>query len=402
MLVLPLKPALRFELGSALQKWLDDPSLHVAFQPSNPLQFILPKPDFTSAACKNDLQRLQSLRHCLSDCLLKPEAHANALDDNAIDDCQEYHAVLLEFEKRGFPAVEDASTPLPLTWKGAFLADDRETHATLVWDRVCIAYNFAALRTFQMHTQCSPTNREDCKRAVSYGQQAASVLQMVQELCQSLTGTGGQNDICTVDLSPALLQFWRDYLLAEAQQFIYRMAALAETPDTAAKHATLSKLAQSAKQLFQKALQSSQDPRLQSELPVQHSRWAAYCKSLAMLCAGKADYHRAVVYRLEHEHGREIAQLRDCHDKFRQCQAFFENLPQEQTAADYPKREVQSYMPVLADRIQAAEADNHRTYHDPIPTVLPELEAKQLAQVSTELPAAMLVPRKAVFENVSY
>ena len=396
MLVLPLKPAIRFDLGVALQQWLDDPSLQVAFQPSNPLQFILPKPDFTSAACKSDLQRLQSLRHCLSDCILKQESHANALKDNADDDCQEYHAVLLEFEKRGFPAVDDETTPIQLTWKGAFLSNERETHSTLVWDRACIAYNLAALRTFQIHTQCSPTNREDCKRAVSYCQQAASVLGIVQELCQSIGM--GQHDIRTVDLSPALLQFWQHLLLAEAQHFIYRMAALAETSDSPQKHTTLSKLSQSAKQLFQQALKSSQDARLQSELSGQSELWASYCKSVAMLCASKAEYHRAVVYRLEHEHGREIAQLRDCLAKLKQSQTFFQQVPQQATI-DYPKREVQSYVPVVSDRLHEADADNFRTYHDEIPVTLPELEAKQLAVLSTELPATMLVPRKPVFAD---
>jgi hypothetical protein len=72
MLVLPLKPALRFDLQTALALWLDNSDQQVTFEPANPLQFVVPKPEFSAAACRLDLVRLQSLRNCVSDALLKP------------------------------------------------------------------------------------------------------------------------------------------------------------------------------------------------------------------------------------------------------------------------------------------------------------------------------------------
>ena len=100
MLFLPLKPAVDFNIQKALSDWLDGDQ-QVSFQPTNPLQIVLPKPDYVSAKCREELLRIQALRTCLSNSLLKPNSLRAALEDNALEDCYEYHAVLLEFEKQG-------------------------------------------------------------------------------------------------------------------------------------------------------------------------------------------------------------------------------------------------------------------------------------------------------------
>lgn len=396
MLILPLKPAVRYELSTALAKWLDDGSQQVSytFTPANPLQFILPKPDFGSQACRSDLMRLQSLRNCLSDCLLKPGSHKAALDDNALDDGREYHAALLEFERRGFPVTDDATTPIPLTWRGAF-APQQETHATLVWERACVAFDCAALLT-QKASDCSDTDRDDCKQAVGYCQQAASVLAILRELCQSQV-------FRTIDLSSAMLVFWEKVLLAEAQTFIYRMASLAAgaASDPGKQHGTLAILSQSANQLYNAALAAAQDPRLLSEVPKQADEWGAYAKSASMLAAAKAEYHQSVVYQNQGQWGKEIAQLRDCEIKLRQCRDFVRTLDGSAAAAtSTTKRETLALLPVVTDRLHEADADNYRSYHDEIPHKLPEIPAKQLARLNPELPTAMLVPGKALFTNL--
>lgn len=402
MLILPLKAAVRYDLSTALAQWLDDASQQVSFQPMNPLQFILPKPDFGSAAVREELMRLQSLRNCLTDCLLKAGSHKAALDDNALPDGHEYHAVLLEFEKRGFPVTDDETTPLQLTWKGAF-SPQKETHATLIWDRACIAFNIAALLT-QKAADCSVTDREECKQAVGYCQQAASVLMILRELCQSQV-------FSTVDLSSSMLLFWETMLLAEAQTFIYRMASLAATGttgggggDAGKQHGTLAVLSQSVKKLFAEALTTAQEPRLQSETPKQSAEWGAYCKSASMLAAAKADYHQSVVYRVGEtspQWGKEIAQLRDCEQKLKQCRDFIKTLDgPAAAAASYTKRECLAILPVVTDRLHEADADNYRTYHDEIPIHTAEIQPKQLAKLNPELPSTMTVPKKALFTHV--
>lgn len=404
MLILPLKAAVRFDLSTALAKWLDDSSLQNCFQPMNPLQFVLPKPDFGSAACRQELMRLQSLRNCLTDCLLKADSHKCALEEGALDDCHEYHAILLEFEKRGFPVTDDETTPLALTWKSAF-APQKETHATLVWDRACTVFNTAALWT-QKAADCSVADRDDCKRGVGYCQQAASVLAVLRELCQS------QPQFATVDLSSSMLTFWEKLLLAQAQSFIYRMASLSDSNSSnnsssrgdpsKKKHGTLAILSQSAYQLFNDALSATQDPRLQSEVPKQTEIWGAYCKSNSMLAAARADYHQSVVYRVECLWGKEIAQLRDCELKMKGCRDFLQTLRDSEAAAtSYTKRECLAILPVVTDRLHEADDDNYRTYHNEIPVTMPEITSKQLAKLNPDLPPTMLVPKKALFAHLS-
>ena len=141
MLVLPLKSCVRYDLATALATWLDDDAAQVGFVPTNPLQFIVPKPDFTSIACRNDLMRLQSLRNCLCDIFLKSQSHKHALEENGLNDCYEYHAALLEFEKRGFPTLDDDHNGIRLQWKGAFGSNPIEKHGCLIWDRACVTYS---------------------------------------------------------------------------------------------------------------------------------------------------------------------------------------------------------------------------------------------------------------------
>lgn len=276
MLILPLKPAVRADVQNTLGVWLDSDDQQASFESSAasdaPLQFVLPKPDFNSTACRNDLLRLQSLRNCLSDAFLKSASHKAALEENAQSDAYEYHAALLEFEKRGFPVQDDVHNGLVLQWKGAWSPHKVEQHASLLWDRACVTYNAVALLTAQA-AECSLSDREACKRAVGLYQTAAGILLVLTDFCASL------DFVATVDLSASMLQFWLAYCLAEGQTRVYRMAA-AQAAE--AKHATLAYLAQSAFGLWNQALQKAQEPRLESEVATSAKEWATYAKANAM------------------------------------------------------------------------------------------------------------------------
>ena len=132
-LVIPLKVPPRFDVIAPLSRWLDDGTQQVGFQVANPLQLVVPKPDFKSYQCQKELKRLAALRNCLSESLM--DSHMSAIqDDNALTDCYEFHATLLEFEKRGFPSsthLEDDYGGLNLVWRGAFARNQHEQHNTL-------------------------------------------------------------------------------------------------------------------------------------------------------------------------------------------------------------------------------------------------------------------------------
>lgn len=390
MLILPLKPGISYDLGTALGKWLDNNELHISFQPTNPLQFILPKPDFTSNDCRDDLLRLQSLRNVITNSILKPNSHKDCINEGILEECYEYHAVLLEFEKHGFPAVDDETTPLQIEWKSAFIPNQKEKHASLVWERCVIMYNISALLT-QKAYNCSVTDRDSCKEAVGYCQQGASIVALLRELVSS-------QDYSLVDLCNSMLVFWEKYLLAEAQLFIYRMASFGNADNT--KHSTLSFLAQSGYELFKSALTITHDPRLQSEIHDYVQEWGTYCKTVSMLCACKAQYHTSIVHRVSYEHGKEIARLRDCKSKLDKLQKFLKTIDYD-TVVLNEKREVQILVPTVMDRLNEADRDNYKIYQETIPTTVPEIPSKQLSKTSASLPENMIVCKYNLFQGVS-
>ena len=99
MLILPLKAPVYFDLQHSLGTWLDSDQ-EVSFQTTNGDEppMVFPKPYFKSHQCRAELLRIQALRKCLSDSILKPDSHKAALEEQALEDSCEYHAALLEFE----------------------------------------------------------------------------------------------------------------------------------------------------------------------------------------------------------------------------------------------------------------------------------------------------------------
>lgn len=384
MLILPLKPAVRADVQNTLGTWLDSDDQQVSFESSDPLQFVMPKPDFSASACRDDLLRLQSLRNCLSDAFLKAQSHKAALEENALPDAYEYHAALLEFEKRGFPTIDDSHNGLVLTWKGAWSPHKAEQHATLLWDRACVTYNTVALLIAQA-ADCSLSDRAACKQAVGYYQTAAGILVILRDFCAS-------QDFATVDLSAAMLQFWLAYCLAEGQTFVYRMASQAAD----AKHTTLAYLAQAAFALWNECLTKAQEPRLESEISTSAKEWATYAKANAMMTAAKAQYHMSVVHRLASEWGKELARLRECLEKLNACHDFLHSVAGE-NVVDYVRRECNAIRPVVQDRWTEADKDNYNIYQDEVPKTHPDIPGKQLIKDSGGYTAAMLTPSMTLF-----
>jgi len=349
------------------------------------------------------LTRLQALRNCLTDVFLKAQdSHKHAISESAIDDCYEYHAVLLEFEKRGFPTTEPtidghegeestSSSIIRLTWKGAWEPHRPERHGTLLWERAVITYNLVALLSEKANS-LDMTNRDECKQAVKLFQDGASLLHVLRELTST-------QDFATVDLSTSHLQFWEALFLAQAQLCIYRMVSISADDS---KHGTLSVLAMAVYELFNDALKASQDPRLQSELP--HTivtEYGGYCKATGMLHAAKASYHQSCVHRLNAEWGKEIARIQETIAKLESCQSFCNTLD-EHGVVSYTLRDCRTILPVVKDRLVEADNDNYKIYQDPIPkpSDLAEIPSKTLAKITPTLPQHMLVPSKPLFTSV--
>lgn len=409
LLYMPLKVPPRHDLVQPLAHWLDDNDKNpTGFggprrdsnynddddgedNPPVPSQWIVPKPDFSSVECRSELLRLAALRNCLSEHL--QDSHKAALEERALEDCQDYHATLLAFEKQGFPSTEgggDETTAvlegIALTWKGAFATQQLETHHSLVWDRVGCLWNIAALQSYLAANSHDLSTKEGCKSAISMLQSSASLLAILQEL---VVGGGAEDEdyYSTVDCSSAMLQFWETLLKAQAQYCIYKMANLGSVK----QHSTLAYLVQAAAGLYNEALQFAQDPRLQSEVPKHSQKWATYAKSQSLVCQSRATFHCSVEHRLQKEHGLELARLSQCVLQLKECFEFWKSASLDLT-------EVQGLVQLARDRLERARKDNDTIYLDDVPTSLPEIRAQIMVKSNLPLPPAMMQPKVSLFQ----
>jgi BRO1-like domain len=360
----------RYDLKEPLTRWLDGSS-----QPGSPMEYVALKPRFRSQQCQKELTRLASLRKCLSDAITKSESHKHALDDFALQDCHEYHAALLAFEKQGFP-TRDQESNLELTW-GASMSSQKEKHGSLVWDRVCTLWNIAALESFLGANQGQ--DKDGRKQAVKHFQHTSACLRHLQKEVE------GQN-FETVDMRKSFLQFWESVMLAQAQISAYEMAA-----STPGKHAILSYLAMGAVPILNDALNHAKDPFIVSNLPKPISEWAAQCKGQSMILSASAEYHQAVDCRENKNWGMEIARLDKAQSYLQECISFLKSSKLELVSAESLVRRVQ-------DRMVQAVKDN-KIYGDDIPKILPEIPGKLLVKNEVDMPDTMLKPKVPLFEN---
>jgi len=426
ILYLPLKVPVRFDLVQPLANWLDDDESQVGFDKSSSFSssgggggddapaMVIPKPTYNSVQCRSELLRIAALRNCMSEHL--QDSHKSALEDGEmLRDCQDYHATLLEFEKRGFPTGgDDTDNGIALTWRGAFGTKQQETHHTLLWDRACTLWNVAALKSASaaLILNCSDqtqTTKEEFKSAISHLQQSASHL----SLCRQLMEFSQDEYVSTVDLSKPMLQLWEKIMLAQAQTLIYKMANLGGS--SVRNHTTLAYLIQGAAPLYNEALKIAQDPRLQSEVPAPCTEWAAHCKAQSLVCQARAYFHMSIELRLSKSaHGKEIARLHQtistldevlnfCKSSqvLREANRIFNNstmTPMAEAAATI-QPEAEGLKRLAADRLKAAELDNQSIYLEdiPKPDQLQEIRAQTMVKMDLPLPESMLIPRANLF-----
>ncbi len=423
LLYLPFKIPVRYDLVQPLADWLDDDESQTAFGGSSassddsPPSFMLPKPTYNSVQCRSELLRVAALRNCISEALM--DSHQSALEEHQmLRDCQDYHATLLEFEKRGFPTGSaDDENGIDLTWKGAFCESELETHHTLLWDRACTLWNLAALLSAEAAIKSDETTKEGLKLAIRNLQQAASHL----SLCRQLLDFSQENDsISTVDLSKPMLQFWEKLLLAQAQTRIYKLANLGGS--SVRNHTTLAYLVQGAAPLYNEALKLAKDNRLQSEVPDQCQEWAAHCKAKSLLCQARAYFHMSIEHRISKSaHGPELARLKQTTTTLDEVLRFCQTTQALREASEGKRKmkrhtkdgrptpiaeaastiqpEAEGLKKLAMDRYRAAEADNRSVYLEDVPSVseLPEIRSQTMVKTDLPLPEDMLMPRASLF-----
>jgi hypothetical protein len=367
-LIIPLKAPPRYDLKEPLSQWLDGPH-----DEGSPMEYVCTRPKLRSIDCQKDLTRLAAVRNSLSGAITKSEAHRHALDEFGLQDCHEYHAVLLAFEEKGFPTCDEAS-PLELTWKAA-VSPQKEKHGSLVWDRACTLWNISALESFLAAQQ--GVDKDGRKQAIKHYQNASACMRYLQEAIE------GQS-FETVDMNKSLMQFWERAMLAKAQIAAYDMVATSP-----GKHAMLSYLAMGAVPVLNEALTHAKDPLVVSNLPNLIEEWAAECKAESMLMTARAEYHQSVVNREAQEWGKEIARLAKAQSHFKECVDFLKSSDMDSALAE-------TILRLVIDRKRQALIDNN-TYQDDIPDEVPGILAKLLAKNDGEMPETMTKPKVPLF-----
>uniref|UniRef100_A0A7S1D1J9 BRO1 domain-containing protein n=1 Tax=Cyclophora tenuis TaxID=216820 RepID=A0A7S1D1J9_CYCTE len=372
MLIIPLKASTRCDLKAELIKWLDGPDEDSLV---NPMAYVSVRPDFKSKDCYKEIQRLASLRNCLSDAITIPNSHKHALDDFALKDSHEYHAALLQFEKHGFPTTDEVSN-LKLEWR-ACEGGTKECHGSLVWDRGCTLWNIGALESFMASIQ--PHDKEGRKLVVKHSQNASAAMVYLQSAVQGQTFEG-------VDLSLASIKFWEKAMLAQAQMAAYEMAS------SSSKHALQSYLAMGAVGLWNEALTLSQDPLLVSALPKLMLDAGVQCKAFSMMLAARAEYHQAMESRGAKDWGVEIARLETASDKIKECIDFYRK-------SDMEVAQVEAIQRFIDDRKDRAIQEN-RLFGEEVPKSLPPIQAHVVVKSNAPMPESMTKTKIPMFVSL--
>jgi len=368
---------IRYDVKKPLGEWLDGP---VTGQVANPMQVVALKPNFTSRDCQKELQRLASLRNCLADAIPKFNAHRNALDDFALRDGHEYHATLLEFEKRHFPHLEGVAPNLRLEWRDAYDATkDPVAHSSLSWDRVCTLWNIAALESFE--ASLCDSDKEGRKSAFQHSQAAACAMVYTQKAMEGEIFEG-------LDLSNASLVFWEKAMRAQAQMAAYEMSSKSGE----VKQVLLSYLAMGAVTCWNEALQASQDPLLQSALD-KHKEYGATCKGWSLLLLARAETHQALSHRETKELGMEISRLRQAKAAARSALEFCRKTTEIETSA------VEKLSRFIEQRLTEVERDNI-IVGDDIPSSSPTIRSHVMVKTDLPMPESMTKPKVSLFAHL--
>jgi len=303
--VIPLKSTKQLSLQESLTKWID--ASH---------------PHYSSSQCREDIARLHSLHSDLANCIsISESGHALALSNRGLEDLIEYHACLVECERRGFPTSGryaevngSIAARIEFWWMDAFVSKDGHDEDSLSvstkshfhYERACVLWNIAALYTYRASQQDWSTINGRTIVHSSY-LHAARILNYVRTELLAETPAAS----LTSDLSPDCLSMVQSVCLAQGQlcAYIALKERLAKDPSSTSTLALLAKVAAGVAQHYDDTLSFSQDNLLKTELSKTSKEYGKHCKSVSMLFRARAEYLTSRVNCLKAEYGVEIGRL---------------------------------------------------------------------------------------------
>jgi len=373
LLILPLKTSKRYDISTPLATWVDS---------SNPY--------ITSDQVKDDLVRLSSLRNCLTaGSITTSYCHSAAIAGRALEDCMEYYACLLEAENRGFPTADDAmvgAKDLKISWTCAFSEEEPVVRKNIRYERACVLYNVAALQSYLAATEDLSTKDGRSNAMKLFGAAATTFRHLRTDL---MDGPSKDTDP-SADLSAPCLSMCEYINLAQGQMCAYEAATNRPTQ----LHGLLAKIAAAAADLYNTALEYSQDPIIKGRLTNTSKAFGSHLKTVSILFRARAEWHQSRVCHADHAYPMELARLRfadTCCDEALKYQAETVTLSSSTGAIRTTgggvalAREIQHLKNIVSARKVEAEKENKEIYLETIPDV------KDLEKV---VPASMMAPEK--------
>lgn len=265
MLIPALRTPLEEDIKASLSLWLDESKNNVGF---------------VSSQVHGDLERIASLRNSLVQA-------GKDYKRVQLQQYEEYHAMLLECETRELCCQGNSYVKFP--WKTS--SGTTVVHSHIAWERANVLWNVATILAYQASIQ-KKNDKTGWNKAHLLLQEAASVLHHLLQLGEE-------------DMEAESIQFFKFFLLSQAQVATYYMALASPRP----RHVVLAKLASAAIPLLGKAHQACQE-----ELHQDHVRaWSTWMMALAQ-------YHESSVHRQKKQNDLELARLYRARDAISTCQ----------------------------------------------------------------------------------
>lgn len=366
--VIPLKSTKDIPLQKSLSKWIDTSHPH-----------------YSSSQCQKDISRLHSLHSDIVKSILTSESgHALALSNHGLEDLIEYHACLVECERRGFPTCGryadvngSIAARLEFWWVDAFVSKDGHDEDSLTastkshfhYERACVLWNIAALYTFRASQEDWSTKDGRTVVHSSY-LHAARILHYIQtELLKDTRPAS-----LTSDLSPDSLSMCQAVCLAQGQLCAYEALKerLAKDPSSTSTLTLLGKVAAGVAQHYEDALTLSQDSLVRSQLAKTSMEYGKHCKSVSMLFRARAEYLTSRVNCLKAEYGIEISRLGKAADMCEEGLAFIGGGSSGSTLhgpmmLGNVRNSIETLLQTVKQRKSVVVPENDSIYHEQVP-----------------------------------
>lgn len=286
MLVIPLKVTTRTDLYQPLHSWIDN------------LRSISPSdktPD--PKDCIKSLKRISSIRNCISSSICAHYAHKSAISENALSDCIEYHSVLEECEKLGFPVRDGEAHQLMLSWNCAFEQshESRMIRSNIRYERCCVLFNISAFESYLASTEDFLT-KAGLARAVQRYNLCSGIFAHIRTNLIDLDDPNPSND-----LTPSCLRMCEKLMMAQGQACAYEMAK----SHMSSTHSVLAKLSMGAAELYGEALLFASERMVKSRM-VDGVAWNRYMKFHSAVYRALAEYHEAKFARTVADNGKDV------------------------------------------------------------------------------------------------